>query len=135
MPKYRVIKRIDFCYGHRLLNYEGKCRHFHGHNGRVEVCLAADRLDERGMVVDFFEIKRKLKGWIEQNLDNRMILHEADPLVPVLKEMREPVFLLKENSTAENLAKLIFEAALKLELPVQEVRFWETPDSCATYRP
>ena len=32
---FRVTKEIHFCYGHRLLNYDGKCRHLHGHNGRA----------------------------------------------------------------------------------------------------
>ena len=32
---YRVTRQIDFCYGHRLLNYAGKCKNLHGHNGRA----------------------------------------------------------------------------------------------------
>lgn len=63
---FRVTKHIEFCYGHRLLNYEGKCRHLHGHNGRVEVHIEADRLDARGMVYDFSEIKEAIKNWIER---------------------------------------------------------------------
>ena len=27
---YKVTREIHFCYGHRLLNYDGKCRHLHG---------------------------------------------------------------------------------------------------------
>ena len=38
MPSlHRITKLIDFCYGHRLMNYAGKCRFLHGHNGRIEV--------------------------------------------------------------------------------------------------
>ena len=36
---FRVTREIFFCYGHRLLNYEGKCRHLHGHNGRAVITL------------------------------------------------------------------------------------------------
>ena len=36
---YRVTKEIRFCYGHRLLNYSGECRHLHGHNGLAEITL------------------------------------------------------------------------------------------------
>ena len=39
---YSVTKRIDFCYGHRLLGYQGKCCHLHGHNGRAIVSFEAD---------------------------------------------------------------------------------------------
>ena len=50
---FHVAKEIHFCYGHRLLNYAGKCRYFHGHNGKVEVQLSAETLDDQGMVRDF----------------------------------------------------------------------------------
>ena len=34
---FTVSREIEFCYGHRLLRDEGKCRHLHGHNGRLTV--------------------------------------------------------------------------------------------------
>ena len=40
---YSVTKRIDFCYGHRLLDYDGVCKHPHGHNALVEVDVRTDR--------------------------------------------------------------------------------------------
>ena len=55
---YRVTREIRFCYGHRLLHYDGKCRHLHGHNGRAVISVQADSLDKLGMVVDFSRIKR-----------------------------------------------------------------------------
>ena len=45
-----VTKRIDFCYGHRLLDYDGVCKHPHGHNASVEIEVRTDRLDKRNMV-------------------------------------------------------------------------------------
>jgi 6-pyruvoyltetrahydropterin/6-carboxytetrahydropterin synthase len=131
---YKVTKHIDFCYGHRLLNYDGQCRHLHGHNGRVEIDIESDRLDGRGMVVDFSDIKRILKTWIDETLDHRMLLNKADPLVPVLQQRGELHYLMDENPTAENIAKLIFQHARSKGLPVAEVRLWETPTSFATYR-
>lgn len=130
---YRVTKQIDFCYGHRLLDYVGKCQHPHGHNGRAEITLAADVLDERGMVVDFGDIKAALKVWIDQNLDHRMILRHDDPLVGVLRGMGEPVFVMDQNPTAETIARAIFEEARRSGLPVAEIRLWETPDSYACF--
>jgi len=131
---FKVTKHIDFCYGHRLLNYDGQCRHLHGHNGRVEVDIEADKLDARGMVVDFSDIKRMLKAWIDETLDHRMLLNKADPLVSVLQQRGELHYLMDENPTAENIAKLIFNHARSQGLPVVEVRLWETPTSYATYR-
>ncbi len=131
---FKVTKHIDFCYGHRLLNYEGQCRHLHGHNGRVEVDLAAETLDARGMVVDFSEIKQRIKSWIDDTLDHRMLLHRDDPILPVLKKTGELHFVMDANPTAENIARLIFDYARAQGLPVVEVRLWETPTSYASYR-
>jgi len=131
---YQVTKHIDFCYGHRLLNYDGKCRHLHGHNGRVEVRIDSDKLDARGMVHDFANIKEAIKNCIDEMLDHRMLLHKDDPILPILKQRGEAVYVMDENPTAENIAKLIFGHARSKGLPVVEVQLWETPTSSASYR-
>jgi 6-pyruvoyltetrahydropterin/6-carboxytetrahydropterin synthase len=131
---FKVTKHIEFCYGHRLLNYEGKCRHLHGHNGRVEVDIQTEKLDPRGMVRDFSEIREAIKNWIDETLDHRMLLHKDDPILPMLKQHGELFYAMDENPTAENIAKLIFLHTRKTGLPVVEVRVWETPTSYATYR-
>jgi 6-pyruvoyltetrahydropterin/6-carboxytetrahydropterin synthase len=130
---FQVTKEIHFCYGHRLMNYEGKCRHFHGHNGKVEIELSAPRLDPKGMVRDFGEIKEILHAWIDQNLDHRMLLNENDPLRPALEKAGEPLFLMKTNPTAEHIARLIYDSAKSKGLPVSRVTLWETPNSFAAY--
>ncbi len=132
---YAVTKIIHFCYGHRLLNYTGKCRFLHGHNGRLEIELRTDRLDARGMVRDFTEIKHSIQGWIDEHLDHKMILCRRDPLLAVLRQRREPVFVIDDNPTAENLAKLICLEVQRLGFPVSRVRLWETESSFATYQP
>ena len=115
---FRVTKEIHFCYGHRLLNYNGKCRNLHGHNGRAVVTLEAPALDRLGMVVDFTEIKRVLGRWIDDVLDHRMLLHRDDPIIPELRSQGEPFVELDVNPTAENIARLIFEYAAGHGLPV-----------------
>jgi 6-pyruvoyltetrahydropterin/6-carboxytetrahydropterin synthase len=132
---FTVSREINFCYGHRLLDYAGKCCHLHGHNGRAIISFDASGLDSRGMVIDFSEIKQVLGQWIDENLDHRMILSRTDATAPVLKELGEPIYLLDANPTAENIAKRIFEVAAERGFPVVEVSLWETPHCCATYRP
>ena len=130
---YRVTRTIDFCYGHRLLNYDGKCRYLHGHNGRAEIALVSDGLDELGMVLDFTEIKRVVNSWVDETLDHRMILHRDDPAVPMFRELGEPLYLLDTNPTAENIARLIGEFAVEHGFPVAQVDLWETRNCYATY--
>jgi 6-pyruvoyltetrahydropterin/6-carboxytetrahydropterin synthase len=131
---FQVTREIDFCYGHRLLNYDGKCKYLHGHNGRAVITLEAPRLDERGMVLDFTDIKRVVAAWIDENLDHRMILHRDDPAVQALKSLQEPLYLIDVNPTAENIARLIYEFTADHGFPVVDVSLWETPRCYATYR-
>lgn len=130
---FRVTREIEFCYGHRLLDYAGKCRHLHGHNGTAVVTLEGPTLDKLGMVVDFTDVKRVVGKWIDETLDHTMILHEADPMVPVLRERGERFVTMPTNPTAENIAKWIFDHAKEAGLPVVEVRLWETPNCYAAY--
>ena len=130
---FRVTREVQFCYGHRLLNYEGKCRYLHGHNGKAVLAFTAERLDDRGMVLDFSDIKRVVSQWIDDHLDHRMILHRNDPIRPTLETMGEPLFLLDQNPTAENIAKLIFDFARSQQFPIASVDLWETPNCFATY--
>lgn len=131
---FRVTKEFHFCYGHRLLGYNGKCRNLHGHNGKAVICLESAELDRLGMVVDFSEIKRVLGRWIDDTLDHRMLLHRDDPVIPELRRQGEPFVALGVNPTAENIARLIFDHAIGTGLPVVEVTLWETENAFATYR-
>ena len=131
---YAVTKEIYFCYGHRLMNYDGPCRHLHGHNGKIEVELAREKLDERGMVVDFSEIRSVIKEWIDRTLDHTMLLRKDDLLIPVFKEKKERFYLMDENPTAEAIARLIFDYVRSQGFPVTRVTVWVTESSFATYR-
>ncbi len=131
---FHVVKQLSFCYGHRLLDYDGRCAHPHGHNGRVEIEFSSEQLDARGMVLDFVDIKSEVKSFLDEELDHKMILRKDDPLTSVLKEMGEPVFVMQENPTAENIARVIFNFARSKGLPVNAVRLWETESSYAEFR-
>ncbi|MDX1965888.1 MAG: 6-carboxytetrahydropterin synthase [Planctomycetaceae bacterium] len=130
---FRVAKEIEFCYGHRLLDYDGKCRFLHGHNGRALIVLEGETLDHRGMLMDFTDIKRAMTTWIETTLDHRLILNERDPYAAYFREQREPVLTIPENPTAENIARMIFRHAREQQFPVVEVSLWETSQSYASY--
>ena len=130
---YSVTKRIDFCYGHRLLEYDGICKHPHGHNAVAEIEVRTETLDDRNMVCDFSDIKRVVKGWIDRELDHKMILRRDDPLLEPLRSLGEPVFVVDENPTVEHIAKLVFEQTAREGFPVVRVTVWETPTSFASY--
>ena len=132
---YSVTKRIDFCYGHRLLDYDGVCKHPHGHNAVAEIEVRTGSLNASQMVCDFSEIKRVIKSWVDREFDHKMILRHDDPLVQPLRELGEPVYVSDSNPTAEHIARLIFDYATGQGFRVVRVTVWETPTSFATYGP
>jgi 6-pyruvoyltetrahydropterin/6-carboxytetrahydropterin synthase len=131
---FKVQKEIHFCYGHRLLAHPGKCKHIHGHNVRAIITVAAENLDEQGMVIDFSTIDKTLKPWIDEQLDHNFLLLESDPLIPLLEKNGERFFTMKTPPTAENIAKLIYDHATKTaKLPIESVVLWESFTAAAHY--
>lgn len=121
---YTIAKRFSFSASHALTAVpEGhKCRRTHGHNYEVELVCAADELDERAMVVDYFDLD-PVQAFIDDTIDHRHL----NDVVP-----GEP--------TAERLARWLFES-LGGTLPpevaarIVAVRVHETPKTWAEYRP
>ncbi len=84
-----IDKTFEFCYGHRVhtqtLNGEYAadlkcaCRHLHGHEGKMQVHLTGDKLDNTGMVTDFRHLAW-LKKWINTYIDHQFIIDQNDPL-------------------------------------------------------
>ena len=83
---YSVTKRIDFCYGHRLLNYNGKCRNLHGHNGKAVVTLETDHLDE--LVIDLFQVVEEVdlvRARLHSDFDGGDVAQDRGGPAPRLK--------------------------------------------------
>jgi len=131
---YSVTKEVYFCYGHRLLNHPGKCRHLHGHSVRAAITLAAPTLNEQGMVCDFADIAEAAADFIDHQLDHNFLLHRDDPLVPLLAAANERFTAVPEHPTSEYLARLIHDHMKQRGLKVESVVLWESASSCATYR-
>jgi 6-pyruvoyltetrahydropterin/6-carboxytetrahydropterin synthase len=133
LMNYAVTKSFRFCYAHRLVGDTGKCWHLHGHTAKVEIEVQSNKLDETGMVVNFEVIQQKMGEWIAKELDHRAILYKEDPIAKLLLENGETCVVIDSNPTAENLARLIFQAARREGINASRVRFWESDTSLAEY--
>jgi 6-pyruvoyltetrahydropterin/6-carboxytetrahydropterin synthase len=119
-----VSKEFNFDAAHHLHCYDGKCKNLHGHTYKVIFGLSGFT-DDRGLMMDFGDIKDIWKNEIEIYLDHRY-----------LNEMLPPM-----NTTAENMVVWIYEKmteALKIReehgARVEFVRLFETPTSYAEAR-
>ena len=120
-----VSKEFTFDAAHHLHCYDGKCKNLHGHTYRVIFGLSG-YTDERGLMIDFGDIKTIWKEKIEIYLDHRY-LNETLPLM---------------NTTAENMVVWIYEKmvealldeSLHKDIRVEFVRLYETPTSYAEAR-
>lgn len=124
---------------HRLRDYEGLCKHLHGHSYRWQVTAESEQgLDDRGIAVDFKELKAAMVAVLEP-WDHALLLRSDDPLAkhgPLVAAPRVHVF--KTNPTAEHLAAVAgaeIQARLPQGVRVTEVKVWETSTSFATWRP
>lgn len=132
---FTVSEEVTFCYGHRLMDYVGRCARIHGHNARVELVLGSATLDRRGFVMDFGDLEEVARRFLDETLDHRLLLRRDDPVIPSLTAAGEVFVALDENPTAEFLARFIFEALTQKGIPLKAIRFWETATSVATYEP
>ena len=119
--------------GHRLVkDYPHKCKNAHGHEYLAEIEIGADELDQYDFVIDFGEIKEKVKVWIDDNLDHGFLCSSLDTeMINFLHKTRQKYYVVEENPTAEIIAKMLFDKVAELIGNVTKVTVWETPDSYA----
>ena len=125
-----ITKQFKAEIAHRLTSaYSTKCQSVHGHSYIFEVTLEDEYLNDDGMVMDFGEVKQKLKHFFDA-LDHSFVFHGDDKLANYYKLMLDVVPMrmieVDYNPTAENMAYHAFKACVENELPVKEVRVQET---------
>lgn len=118
---FKLIIHSGFSAAHALRRYDGVCAEIHGHNWRLSVTFAAERLDENGMAVDLVALKRTVDECAAK-LDHRFI-NEVPPFD-------------KLNPTSENLAKYFYqELSSRAPLDVLSVEVAESDDYAVVYEP
>ena len=128
LKRVLVSKEFTFDAAHHLHDYEGKCKNLHGHTYKVNFGISGF-VDERGLMIDFGDIKEIWKTEIEVFLDHRYLNETLPPM----------------NTTAENMVVWIYEKMAELlnredraeqykGARVEFVRLFETPTSYAEAR-
>jgi len=98
-----VAKRFRWEAAHRLPWHEGPCDNLHGHSYRMTVELEGTP-DERGMLVDFQDVKQALKPLVDA-WDHAILVAETDrELRQIVEQTGWKHALLPCDTTAENLS-------------------------------
>jgi len=121
---FTVFKDFTFAAAHAIRGHARGCQNLHGHNYRVRVHVRAERLDPLGMVIDFADLKAITEDVVGR-FDHSVVNDH-------------PPFDAERNTTAEELARYVFEQMAGRLPPgrsVGRVEIWETESSCAIYEP
>jgi 6-pyruvoyltetrahydropterin/6-carboxytetrahydropterin synthase len=109
-----VSKDFYFDAAHNLPRYAGKCEHLHGHTFRLRVTLDAPLDSWSGMAFDFMELKRIVQERVVSILDHAYVNE------------------IIANPSAEFISIWVWRKLA--DLPLHEIKVWETPTSFVTYR-
>ncbi len=122
MYELKVVNH--FAAAHQLEMVSKKCENLHGHNWKIEVFIAGEKLNDAGVVIDFGEIKKHLTD-IVKTLDHTFL--------------NDLECFQGKNSSSENISRHIAESMQERisdpGIRVSRVRTWESEDACATYIP
>jgi len=143
MTKIRLTKEFDFEMAHSLLNYDGLCKHIHGHSYKLAVTVIAipnwDKSSpKRGMVMDFGELKNIINRLIVKPLDHAFVINSETPDDFYIhnKQLFGRMIKVDYQPTCENMV-IDFAEKIRKELPegieLFSVKLHETATSYAEW--
>ncbi len=141
--KIRLTKEFRFEMAHALWNYDGLCKHFHGHSYILRVTVIGTpnkdvNSPKVGMVMDFGQLKKVVNEEVVDRLDHALVLnkdseHEALLSLP---QVGERIILTDYQPTCENMLLEMAErimSRLPQEVSLHSLRLNETANSFAEW--
>ena len=125
---FELKVKTKFAGAHQLAMVGEKCENLHGHNWKVEVCVQGKQLNSAGVLADFGDIKKAVRGVVDGELDHRF-LNELDMFCDLQPTSERIAVFIAEKVQAyidENLTE---------DVRVSKVMAWESDNACATYYP
>jgi len=121
MYELKVI--AHFAAAHQLKMVAEKCENLHGHNWKIEICVAGKNLNKAGVLIDFGELKQHVSA-IMAGLDHKF-LNDLD----MFKDSYPP----SSENIAHYIAMSLQSTINSAEIKVTRVTAWESETACATY--
>ncbi len=141
MALIRVSKEFDFEMAHALLNYDGLCKHIHGHSYKLKVTVIGEPISDSsspklGMVLDFSELKKLVNKNIVEVYDHAFVVNEKSDFKASNHDMFSKLIVSKYQPTSEKLIQEFVEI-IKKHLPsnvkLHNLRLFETANSYAEW--
>jgi len=120
---YELKVVTHFAAAHQLKMVAKKCENLHGHNWKIEICVAGENLNNAGVLIDFGELKQHV-SIIMTKLDHKF-LNELDDFNDDYPPSSEII--------AHYIAKTLQSMIDSLNIKVTRVTAWESENACATY--
>lgn len=137
---HKIAKEFSFDMAHMLDGHDGKCQNLHGHTYKLQVEVAGELVEsgaKSGMVIDFSDLKAVVKHEILDKMDHAFIFDSTSErecqVAELLTSLNSKNFGIPMRTTAENMAKYMFDRLQEAGLPVSLIRLWETPTSYCEY--
>lgn len=137
---HKIAKEFSFDMAHMLDGHDGKCQNLHGHTYKLQVEVTGELVEsgaKSGMVIDFSDLKAVVKREILDKMDHAFIFDSTSErecqVAELLTSLNSKNFGIPMRTTAENMAKYMFDRLQEAGLPVSLIRLWETPTSYCEY--
>ncbi|MEL6430782.1 MAG: 6-carboxytetrahydropterin synthase [Planctomycetota bacterium] len=140
-----ISRRVEWDMAHRLgIKCTTKCKNLHGHRYTAIATLAAEATTELGMVLDFGDAIRAMKGFVDGRLDHACIVDRTDAdLLAFLVDQGDKRCEVDFPTTVENLCAWLagrfqeaFDAlpgAAERGVTLVGLRVYETPNCHADW--
>ncbi|AUI66125.1 MULTISPECIES: 6-carboxytetrahydropterin synthase QueD [Glaesserella] len=139
---FKIAKEFSFDMAHMLDGHDGKCKNLHGHTYTLQVEISGELHADgakSGMVMDYSDLKAVVKKHILDNMDHAFIYdltsEKECKVADLLNSLDSKTFGIPARTTAEQMAKYMFDTLKAEGLPVSLIRLWETPTSYCEYSP
>lgn len=130
----KIAKEFKWEMGHRLPFHKGKCKNLHGHSYKCMVELSGDP-DSKGMVMDYFDVKKAIVPIIEQLDHAFMVCKDDKEVIELLEKLNSQKVVVDFETTAENICLYLLEKIKSSKLPQNihaiKVRVFETENTYA----
>lgn len=96
-----VTRRFTFEAAHAISNYNGACKHLHGHSYKLEVSVSGTTTEESAMLIDFKILKHIVQEYVLNDYDHALILKLNDLNLQRAHHPSTKILWLNDEPTAE----------------------------------